>query len=213
MRIKACLMMIAVAVTGCSSDPQTSNVVKDFLSGPQIPEPTAEFIALAEAGAPAYVLSVEEREGAFSSLFRQTVNKQGEETWISGDKLSVGMKQGMIIATRGLGGDMLAGDSSQTLAAIKAGREGNTLRFITHLNGNNEAHTLSFRCRLSKTTRQPLDLGAYSVDTVLVSEACTNGDIQFTNLFWVEQGRNRIMQSRQWISDHLGTLALRVIPR
>jgi hypothetical protein len=200
-------------LAACSSNPENQEVVKGLFSGGKAAEPTAEFLTLAEREVPAYVVSVEARVGAFSTLLRQTVNGKGEETWISGDGLSVGMRQGMVIATRGFGGDMLAGDARETHALLKAGREGISKRFITILNGEDEAQTLSFVCRVSPQTRQPLELGGYTADTLLVKEECRNETISYNNLFWVEQGTAKIVQSRQWISSHLGTLALRSAPR
>ena len=119
----------------------------------------------------------------------------------------------MIIATRGLGGDQLAGDASQTLAALQAGRNGVTERFVTLLNGESQAETLAFRCQVERQRQTVVDLGPYTADTDLFYETCRNGQIRFRNLFWVERGSRKLVQSRQWISKTVGTLALRSVPR
>lgn len=208
------LMITCVAgLSACSSNDQKPDLIQSFLNRNNQIEPDPTFIAYEQAGAPAYVVSLEARDQAYTLFVHQTTNAKGEETWISPDHLSMGMKNGMVIATRGLGGDQLAADPSQTLAALTSGQDRITERFITLLNGENHAETLAFRCQVTRQRQASVDLGPYTADTDLFYEACRNGDIEFRNLFWVERGSRKLVQSRQWISETIGTLALRSIPR
>lgn len=204
-------LALCAGLSACSSDPETPNLLMQFVGGKDDVEPDPTFIAYEQAGAPSYVVSLESTKGAYTLFVRQTVNAKGEETWISLDRLSLGMTDGMIIASRGLGGDQLAGDPSQTLAALKAGRSEITERFITLLNGENQPEILAFRCQVERQRRTALDLGGYTADTDLFYENCRNSQTQFRNLFWVERGSHELVQSRQWISETVGTLALRVV--
>ncbi|WP_193217606.1 YjbF family lipoprotein [Roseobacter sp. TSBP12] len=207
------MFALVASLSACSSDAEKSNLLKELVSGQGevVPDPT--FLAYEQAGAPTYLVSLEAKKQAYTIFVRQTTNAKGEETWISLDKLSLGMKNGMIIATRGMGGDQLAGDPSQTLAALKAGRSGVTERFVTLLNGESQAETLAFRCEVERQRQADVDLGPYTADTDLFYETCRNGQIRFRNLFWVERGSRNLVQSRQWISETVGTLALRAVPR
>ncbi|SDX01855.1 YjbF family lipoprotein [Celeribacter indicus] len=212
-RILAPLCALLLALGGCSSTNDDSvRIARRLLLGPEPVVPGPAFIALAESGAPAYIVSIEERGEAYATFLRQSVNAKGEESWISGDGLSLGMREGMVIATRGLGGDMLAGEATATRAALRAGRGGVTERFATLLDGEDHAVTLSFRCRVTPQGAAPVDLGRYTASTTFFHEDCRNGETAFRNLFWVERGTGRIVQSRQWISEGVGTLALRLIP-
>ncbi|WP_417268636.1 YjbF family lipoprotein [Celeribacter baekdonensis] len=212
--LAACLLIALVAgLSACSSDPEKQNMLQNFLNRSDDVEPDPTFLAYQQAGAPAYLVSLEAKDKAYTVFVRQTVNDKGEETWISLDHLSLGMKNGMIIASRGTGGDQLAGDPSQTLEALNAGRNAVTERFVTLLNGESQAETLAFRCQVERQRQVDVDLGPYTADTDLFSESCRNGQIEFRNLFWVERSSRKIVQSRQWISETVGTLALRSIPR
>jgi hypothetical protein len=200
-------------LSACSSDPDNPNLLTQFMKdkGEVVPDET--FVAYEAAGAPAYIVSLQSSDNAFTVFVRQTTNAKGEETWISLDKLSLGMKSGMIIATRGLGGDQLAGDPYQTLAAVEAGRNGITERFITHLNGDNQAETIALRCNVTFQKQAPVDLGGYTANTDLFYEDCRNTQTKFRNFFWVERGTRKLVQSRQWISESVGSVALRTLPR
>jgi hypothetical protein len=206
-------LTLIAGLTACSSDPDNSNLLTEFIGPKGEVEPDETFLAYEAAGAPALVMSLQSTPNAFTVFVRQTTNAKGEETWISLDKLSIGMKSGMIIATRGLGADQLAGDPYQTLAALKAGRNGVTERFVTHINGENQAETLVFRCSVTFQKQAPVDLGGYTANTDLYYEDCRNTQTKFRNFFWVERGSRQLVQSRQWISENLGSVALRTLPR
>jgi hypothetical protein len=199
-------------LTSCSSDPNQSALVKQTLNRSNAIEPDAEFIAARNSGAPTYVAGLQNKENAYTLFVRQTVNAKGEETWISLDHLSLGMKDGVIIATRGFGNDMYAADVSETLHALKSG-QANTIteHFITHFNSSSQVERLAFRCQVTHQSRVPVPLSErYIADTDLFSEACRNGQVNFHNLFWVERETRKIVQSRQWISEETGELALRL---
>lgn len=206
-------LTLIASLSACSSDPDNSNLLMDFISGKDGIKPDETFLAYNAAGTPALILSLQSKPNAFTIFVRQTTNAKGEETWISLDKLSLGMKNGMIIATRGLGADQLAGDPYQTLTALKAGRNGITERFITHINGESQAETLAFRCNVTFQKQAAIDLGGYTANTDLYYEDCRNTQTNFRNFFWVERGSRKLVQSRQWVSESLGSVALRTLPR
>lgn len=206
-------LTLIAGLTACSSDPDNSNLLADFIGGKDAIEPDETFLAYEAAGAPELIMSLQSIPNAFTAFVRQTTNAKGEETWISLDRLSLGMKDGMIIATRGLGADQLAADPYQTLAALKAGRNGITERFITHINGESQAETLAFRCSVTFQKQAPVDLGGYTANTDLYYEDCRNTQTKFRNFFWVERDSRQLVQSRQWISENLGYVALRTLPR
>ncbi len=208
----AVLFGLSLALGACSSGTSQSDLVSEYLAPPGSTDPDPAFIAARNAGAPALVAALQSKDNAYSLFVQQTENAKGEETWISFDKLSLGLKDGMIIATRGFGYDQLAGDADQTLAALKAGRETITERFVTMLTGESQAETLAFRCQITAQSQQDIKLSdTYISSTDLFNETCRNGLIEFRNFFWVERGSRDIVQSRQWISEETGALALRSV--
>lgn len=202
-----------VILAGCSSDPNQSALLKQTFSKTATLEPNATFVTLQNSGAPTYVAGLQNKKDAYTLFVRQTVNAKDQETWISPDHLSLGMKDGIIIATRGFGNDIYAADVDGTLRALQAGDEKTiTEHFITPLGGTSQVERLAFRCQVTHQSREPVPLSeSYTADTDLFYETCRNGQMTFQNLFWVEQETKRIVQSRQWISEETGELALRLI--
>ncbi|MBU2888852.1 YjbF family lipoprotein [Celeribacter halophilus] len=202
-----------VILAGCSSDPNQSALLKQTFNKSAPLEPSATFLALQNSGAPTYVAGLQNKKDAYTLFVRQTVNAKDEETWISPDHLSLGMKNGMIIATRGFGNDIYAADVGGTLSALQKDDEVSiTEHFITPLSGSSQVERLAFRCQVTHQSREPVSLSeSYTADTDLFYETCRNGRMNFQNLFWVERKTKRIVQSRQWINEETGELALRLI--
>lgn len=206
------VLVTVLALAGCSNDPQSQTLIKGVFQRQQVVDVDETFVAVAKAGAPALIVGIQGREGAYSGFVRQYVNAQGIESWISGDRLLVALKDGMLVATRGFGGDLLAADASQTARAIRAGKPGVVEHFATRITGEDQAERLAFRCRVSRGPQMDVALSeTLVVQTDVWQEACRNGDLTFDNSYWVAQGE--IVQSVQWASPEFGALAMRVVPR
>jgi hypothetical protein len=206
--------LVMLTLVGCSNNPQRQAVVKDMFRKPQAVDLDPTFKAVADSGAPAMLVGIQGREGSYSGFVRQHVNAQGIETWISGDKLLVALDDGMLVATRGLGGDLLAADASQTAQAIRAGQPGVVEHFVTRITGEDQAEILAFRCRVSRGPQMDVTLSAtQTVKADVWQETCRNNALTFKNTYWVVQGSGDIVQSVQWASTVFGSLALRTVPR
>lgn len=206
----ACLA--ALTLTGCSSDPAQQALVKQALRPQDTRAPAPAFVALANSGAPMLILSIEARDQAYAQFAQQSTNARGEESWISGDNLSLGLQDGVIIASRGFGGDMMSADVTR-IAPLITGRQGGiSEHFLSHLNGNDEVEISAFRCEVTRRGARDVDLGSYVAKTSLMISQCRNGDTAFKNLYWVEDSSGQVVQSKQWISPYIGMVSIRVIP-
>lgn len=213
MRPVLLIAVLATALSACSSDSSQPGIGKRLFGKPDPVAVSPEMVALAQQGAPAYAAILEAREGAQGLFLRQTVNAKGEETWISNEGLSLGMKRGMVLATRGFGGDVLAIDASQTAAALRAGRPSFVNRFMTFIDGDSQAKTLAFKCQIERGERYPIDLGPFKIQTVFFRETCRNPDVSFINKYWLDVKDNGIIESSQWMGNTIGALGLRIVPR
>ena len=130
--------------------------------------------------------------GTEASLKRIGVNG-GVETWMSGDGVSVSLNQGVIVATRGLGFDLMAADVGNTLAAMAAGGMPDPYRRqMRYLTADNHARYLSAGCRMT-------------LERDLFTETCATHSGHFTNTYPLTgQG------SRQWVSPEIGYLKIRL---
>lgn len=184
------LVMAALLLTGCQTALQR-------LSGS--PAPVAAALSPEVLASPPMQVRIPSR-GAGAVLFRVAVN-QDVETWLSADNISLSFRQGVLVASRGLGFDLMGADASGTLAALQGQGEPVYRRQMRFLTGDHRTTYLMAGCTLTAA-------GAEVVagrQTQRLEEQCKAHQHQITNLFWVD-GSGRILRSRQWIGPEIGYL-------
>lgn len=146
------------------------------------------------------------KRGAQSALVPVLGSPRGV-TWGTPDGITVTLDDGLVIATRGLGGDLMAVDTGALRQALASG--GQVQRMHDYLNGNDQIERSVYECRVSVGGSERIAIFGRSYDVRRVTEACTGGDPDrvgggaFTNLYWVD-AQGTIWKSRQWISQFVG---------
>lgn len=211
--IKTTLLVLSVCLfAACSPKDGFEGKQKGIFSRQSdIPEVSVEFRKLAQLGAPALFASIRDRNQL--ATFMRRTRRNDVESWISASNVSLDFKSGLLIGSRGLGGDLMSADVTQPIAMILAGQEGFSKRFHSYLNGEDQIVTRSYVCEIKSRGARDVDLGKAIVSTRLIQEKCRNGSQSFQNLYWVDLRRQSIAQSRQWLSDDVGGIALRNILR
>ncbi|MFV2033767.1 MAG: YjbF family lipoprotein [Halocynthiibacter sp.] len=169
----------------------------------------ARFAALARAGRPALVVSVEDR-GAIAALML-TAQNGDVSTWVSVDNTTLSTRGGFVIATRGLGGDLMSADIAQTRQRIAGGSSGDAVRVHRYLDGEDQIIARSFVCDIRVRGPRSISIGDRRFATRLLQERCQGSDISFQNLYWFSQSSGEMLQSRQWVGPAVGSLAIRRI--
>lgn len=203
--------MLCLALMGCGTTAGERAIYDQVLRRNATPQPDAQFTALNQRGAEAIVISVEARDRA--TLFVRQSARDSAVHWISPDLIGVTTQQGFVTSTRGLGADLMSAEITPAAKLVLARRAGRAERHHGYLDGNEKIEIRSFICDISRRGPRQVDLGARNVATELMQESCTNPSFQFENLYWVATETGEIIQSRQWISEALGPLALRKIIR
>ncbi len=196
----ACLLL---AACGPGAKDPVSGLV-DRLHGDRPPAQTEEYLALDRAPAIAAVL--EDRNAA--DVLHLKLRRDGVDLWLGSDGTTLRLRDGLLVATRGIGGDLMAADVSQTRALLQSRRDGTVHRFHSYLDGNEHVVTRSFVCDIEHGELFAFQIGAHNVELRHVREACNGMGISFTNHYWLEPGSGRILRSRQFISVYAGMLAL-----
>lgn len=119
---------------------------------------------------------------------------QGVETWQTGDNVTVSMRNGVIVATRGLGFDVMGADVQPTLAALSSQKSGQYPLARRYLTADNKADVVTATCTMGRS-----GAGGYV-------ESCTSRDGTFKNEYWLD-GAGRIVRSKQWIGPDVQYLA------
>jgi hypothetical protein len=205
-RILFLAIAACVALTACSSDKdrepglmkQATGAIKSrFLRQETTPPPTRDQLRAAitpefreQTGGVPLLLVTSQRVPVSSILTRFSVNGP-VETYLTPDQISLSLRDGIVVSSRGLGNDLMSAEVTGVLDAIRAG-EGSALRRHRYLDGENQEVIDRFTCDYSR----PED----PAGTVI--ERCRGSDQGFTNSYALDQD-GRITLSNQWISPGL----------
>lgn len=135
-----------------------------------------------------------------SAVILQVASNRGVETWSSVDNRTVAFRQGMITATRGLGGDLIAAETPP-LARVASGT-GTFVRTLVILDGEDRPVRSRYLCEYATVGAEDLVIVQRRHATRRVQESCSGDSGRFVNDHWFQGGTLR--QSRQWAGPHLG---------
>ena len=221
---RSALLAVVLALTACGSDNKATDEFSVFrklaeggLSVLKPKPPGDATIGLDRAridsiGLPLLKVDVEKR-GAVAVLGLLT-QSNGTQTWVTADGITLTLRDGMIIASRGLGDDLMS--AAVPASATIARGTGSVERRHYYLFGG-EIETLApFTCALASKGRETLVVYSLSYAVTHVTEACAGTSdgaaVSFTNEYWIE-GSGKIRQSRQWLGAGVGFLDLTEINR
>lgn len=131
------------------------------------------------------------------------------ESWLGNDGVGLTFDRGLLHGTRGVGAGLLASDVSASAFAINAGLSGDVERIHTFLNGNDEAISRAYACRIENEGSETIQLDIGAISTRRMTETCVNLDQEFTNTYWV--GRGRVLKSQQWAGEFTGDLLITTV--
>ncbi len=127
------------------------------------------------------------------------------QTWASTHYETVSLRQGMLVATRGFGPDLMS-STGPGVAQISAGH-GTTNRRYFYLDGGDQPHEFDYTCTLSAAGAESVTVLGKSFATRKVSESCVGTQGSFVNQYWFDHSTN-LRQSRQMAVPGLGSLVL-----
>jgi hypothetical protein len=150
---------------------------------------------LARLNVPVILVQVPERDAV--ALLTKVGTNQGIDTYLSTDGISISLRDGLIVATRGLGFDLMRVDTEQPLAAITAPPQ-TILRAYDHLDGENHLISVIYECAYVEISLRQ------------TKETCSSPQQRFENVYQRNQ-TGKIMNSRQWVSHQIGWIIVEVI--
>lgn len=138
---------------------------------------------------------------------RDDSNPGTVEVWESSDNAQIILRDGVLVGTKGLGGDMRSAQAATTIAGFD-GQGGGGQRRITLARLNGTAQTVSFACDMTQLGRETIRIVDQQVSTYRMREECSQGAARFTNEYWVETGSGKMRKSRQWAGPTFGYINL-----
>lgn len=116
-------------------------------------------------------------------------------TWQTVDRITLSFDDGILVASRGLGGDLMGADAASTRAALAGQGPGVYRRKLRYLTGDNHSTWLTAGCSMRASG---LKSGLRRFE-----EICRAREHEFTNVFEIDSA-GRVAKSRQWVSPTLG---------
>ncbi|SIT06205.1 Group 4 capsule polysaccharide lipoprotein gfcB, YjbF [Roseivivax lentus] len=126
----------------------------------------------------------------------------GVINWRTLDNFSeISTRNGVIVATRSLGDDLMSADVTGTIAALQ-GRDGGDYypRFHTMLDGEYQPYFESFQCIVESRAPETLTIIDRTYRTTRIEEVCATPERTVTNRYWVGSD-GTVLRSRQWIGE------------
>ena len=120
--------------------------------------------------------------------------------WQTLDGITLSLRDGVLVATRGLGDDLMSADVSGDLAMLRGtGGNGYYPHIRSYLDGEDQTVFRGYQCRRTGRARTTLriDGAAYAAQRIEVQ--CTSPRHAFTNVYWLGEAGS-VLKSRQWIS-------------
>lgn len=211
--LRALAVVVALPVlAGCSTDPTDRARLAQLrgLGQPQTPTLAPGFVAARAAEAPMVAAAVESQPEKIAIFLRQAVSEtDGIDTWIGPSGAQLIFDRGVLVGTRGFGGDVLASDVTQSASLVQAMREGYATRLMTLIDGDDRAVTEGFNCKITRNRTDSVTIGTRSIATRTMVEDCRGAGLAFENYYWVVPGSGEIVQSSQWAGRVTGKISLR----
>lgn len=177
-------LILSAALTGCGLP-----LVKGALS--RVGGPTATPVTKPAKDSPQIAMTLVSRGIKFPM---QQLDSQGNiVVWAAADGVQVALKDGVLISTRGFGMDLMSADVP-TVAALS----GDHNRTHHYLDGTDRPIRRAYVCSTVAAAG-----GDAVPNTTHLQESCVSDAGSITNDFWISGG-NRIVKSRQWVSQGVG---------
>ena len=208
----ALVLSLGLGLAACSNDPARTvgwDKARQALSalgdGKKPPSRVPTLTPAQVDSSPVKLLFVVVESDGRGTGFGRIATNLGTETFASLDGISLTLRDGVLISTRGLPPDLMSAQAPSS-ASIAAG-QGSHPRSYQILDGSDRTISLSYECHLRIEGQETLEIAGRRHATRVIDEVCIGDGAVFENRFWVDQ-RGKIRQSRQWTGTSVGNLRL-----
>jgi hypothetical protein len=133
------------------------------------------------------------------------------EVWKSSDNAQIFLRDGIVVGTRGIGGDIIAANANVTVRAVNGGADGRGVRSYTVSDGDTTSTVYQFSCEIRNLGSEKISVVNLVFLTDHMREDCVGGPdgVQtIRNDYWVHMPTGTVRKSRQWIGPRVGYFEL-----
>jgi hypothetical protein len=203
----ALIALVALSACGNETDSSAANQVVRAVAATSLAkvkgggagEPQMTRARLAEVVTPVMLVTVE--NSGQEAMIAEVQTNRGVSTWSTVNDITISLRDGVIVATRGFGADLMAADVSPVSKGVGGGPAHR--RTHTVLNGEDQAIRTEFTCRFRNGGTKTIEVVEIFYQTTQIVESCVAGRLSFENQYWLDIGQ-KMRRSRQWISSDAG---------
>ena len=208
------LCALLTALAACGNDPQRPQILETayqtlFQRGEAAPsEVTGQQIlaTLQATDRPVIYLSIEDRN---SQALAVEIEQNGAyDTFATTERQSFTLRNGHIVATRGLGGDLMSVEEDAVLALIRARQAGTATYVMRFLTAEDVTEELTYRCGVEPDKTVPVSMGLINATGTEMVVACTGEDGPPFVDYFVVSAEGEILGSKQWLGTTTGYVAM-----
>jgi hypothetical protein len=133
------------------------------------------------------------------------------EVWNSSDNAQIFLRNGVVVGTRGIGGDIIAADANVTVRALRTRAATRGIRVYTVSDGDATSTAYTFQCTISRLGTEQISIVNLAFVTEHMVEECTGGSDgkeRIRNDYWVQSSDGLVRKSRQWVGPRTGYFEL-----
>ena len=171
------------------------------------PQPAASPAVNPATAAPGEILIVTIMSRNAVAPLTKIAQNSGTVTWVSPGKVSLTLKDGILIATRGLNEDLMGADVAGVRAALAAGG-GTATRTHSFLDSEDQIYVTHVNCTIAPEGIEEIAAATGTRSAVKYTEQCEGDKFLFTNIYWLDAPGGNIVQSRQAVARTSGFLQI-----
>ncbi len=131
--------------------------------------------------------------------------------WRTENEVSLTTRNGVLIATRGLGGDMVSSDSLAIDASLSGRRAGHGARLQVYSALDNKPVEMNFVCDITAHGPETIVIVERRHSTERFRETCEVAGGVVVNDYWIDSRSPTIWRSRQWAGPYIGYIQIRQV--
>lgn len=198
-RLALALSALAL-VAACSAQAPSASAIRASMTQAQ----------LAQLSTP--LMLAEVPDSGLAATLVPVQSRGGVETWRTGDAQTLTFREGVLIATRGLGDDLMSADVNGTLAALRRGGGTDYPRLMSYLDGEDRNEFRAMTCNMSAPQSATVEGIGTRYPTRLSVETCYTTGLSVTNRYWHDVN-GKMRRAEQWAGPGLGMLVTERLTR
>lgn len=142
-----------------------------------------------------------------TALMTRTARNRDTDTWESPGQVAMTLRDGILIATRGLDEDLMGADTAAVRSTLAVGG-GTVQRSQSYLDSEDQIRTRQLTCTISPAGPETIATLSGPVAALKFEESCESPALVFKNTYWLSGPGGKIVQSHQVIAPSVGYVQL-----